>query len=253
MTGQVDDNLMFPSDTNVPLFAFRLVPGGESATINSLTFSLSGVNNILVNDVSNIRLYRDLNSNALYDAGDVAVGGAGILSLTGRYGTIGFSTSFTSTTSQNYLLVLDTLTINNGDYLFISLNSSNINATGVSSLESLALGGSVASAEHRKGGQNDGGGRGEVEGPSQQGNGIQSGGGNDGGAGMIDGDTGESLGSEPGSNAPSSQGAPFGGWTNGGEARSAWFYRYRHYLSASFMGWRYFSNNAQDDQCPNFK
>jgi hypothetical protein len=214
-SGQVSDNLSLTSETAVELYAFKLTPAGENATISSLVFNLGDINSMTPSDLTNLLLYRDVNADKVYDGSDVAVGGAGALSLQGRQGTVTFSTPFNATTTQNYLLIGDTANVSAGDSLTPLLTSANIVGVGVTTALTLAPAGSIESIEHRKGGQSHGGGHGEVGGNAPPGAGVQGGGGGNGGVGAAEGNTGEQLGNEVGFRAPTTNGAPNNEWTSG--------------------------------------
>jgi hypothetical protein len=210
---QMSNNFKFPNASNLELFRFKLTPAQEAMTVTSLTLSLQGIDGVTTADLTNLRLYRDMNSDGNYDAGDVQVGGAGALSITGQTGTVVWSTSFAATTTRDYIVVVALDNIRPGDALTMRLLPGNIVATGDLTSGTVVVAGSVESIQHMKGGAgSSGGGVGDDAPP---GDGIRGGGGGGGGGG-IDTDTGgTSLGDMVGFRAPSSHGSPQGGWTNG--------------------------------------
>ncbi len=214
---QVSDNFDTVTEVDETLFGFSLASTGENAQVTSITVSLTGAHNISTADLTNVRLMRDINGDQEYDGGDIAVGGAGAVSITKRSGTIVFSTAFNISSVEDYIVVGDIARVNSGDSLTLSLTPSNIVSTGLTSALSLSASGNVEYITHRRGGQSQGGGSGEVDGDAPGGDGDQGGGDEDGG-GEVGGDTGESIGSEPGFNTPGSHGSPFGAWTSGGNA-----------------------------------
>ncbi len=124
--GQVGNAFSSANKTNESLFAFRLQPNTGTTTVTQIIFSLSGVVGVSSTDFTNIRLLRDLDSDGQYDAGDVAVGGAGIISLLDQAGTITFDGDFLSTTTQDYIVVADWNAPANGSFITINLYRENI-------------------------------------------------------------------------------------------------------------------------------
>ena len=211
---QVVDNFDFVTATDVELFAFRIIPGGESAMISEVVYTLSNVYNILTADLTNLRIYRDINSDGLYDVGDVQVGGAGTPVIAGQFGTVTFNTGFQATTTQNYILVGDIADMYAGDTLLVSLSSEDVTATGILTSLTIIPGGSVAGVTHRKGGATIGAGFSEVGGAAPQSDEVTTGGGNDSGGEEV-GNEGDTIGNESGFNAPTTNSGSF---TNGANA-----------------------------------
>jgi hypothetical protein len=129
---QVNNAFSFQNKTNEPLFAFRLTPESSNATVTELTIALSGAKNINTSDFTSLTLYRDLDNDAEYDAADIQVGGAGVMTLTGddrlRDGTITFSEDFLATTTQNYVLIGSWNAPENGAFLTLDLYPSSVSA-----------------------------------------------------------------------------------------------------------------------------
>lgn len=185
--GQVTDNFDDSSDaSDVELFAFRLAPAGENESITSLTFDLTGVNRVQTSHLTNLRLYRDLNSDKVYSAGEPQVGGTGDITISGQTGTIAFSTAISATTTQNYVLVTDLVNLITSKSLNMYLNADDIVVTGGTSLTSITVTGSAATVEHRKGNLTGGGPGGSVGGEAPAGDGIRTGGDESGGGGTGD-------------------------------------------------------------------
>ncbi len=217
--GQIDNNFRFPSDNDAELFRFSLAPSGEDADITETVFSLTQVNNIREGDFTNIELYRDLNGDGVLDGGDTAVGGSGVMSLGKRTGTITFSTTFQSTTTQDYILVIATDNVYAGDSMSVDLLPSGVTATGVTSLAALTPSGAVDQVFHARGGRAESGGsRGEVGGGAPDPGGQSEGGGGSGGEGEINPDIGDGLTNRQDFKAPTANGTPNSQWTNGGNA-----------------------------------
>lgn len=208
--GQVSDVFTTPTVTEAELFRYKLTPAGENTSATTTIFTLSGVNGLIPSDLTSIGLYRDINADGIYAAGDVQVGGTPTLSLTGQSGTLTFGTPFSATTSLDYLLVANLANIRPGDQMTVSLPSTGITTIGSTTLAAITASGSVATIQHLKSG---GGSRGvtnggEVGGDAPVGQGDVGG----GGAGS---NGGVSLEDDPGFFAPSSQGTPQGAWTSG--------------------------------------
>ena len=68
--------------------AFKLTPDSGTATVTELVVTLQGAKKIDTADFSNLRLYRDTDADAAYDATDIQVGGAGVMSLSGQRGSV---------------------------------------------------------------------------------------------------------------------------------------------------------------------
>ena len=210
---QVENVFNFQNKTNETLFAFKLTPNSGNATATSLVFNLSGAKKINVTDFSNIRLYRDTNSDAAYDVEDDQVGGIGVMSINGQIGEITFTGDFIATTSLDYILVADFLAPERGSFLIISFFKDDVTIIDDSGQQTIY--GQVDSIQHGRNNQGGGGSSAEVGGAPPAGDGDVGGGGAGGGE-EIDTNTGGGLiGSSPGFNWPS---ANSGSWTNPGNA-----------------------------------
>jgi hypothetical protein len=195
--------------------------------VSSLVISLDPVFGIFTNDVTNVALYKDINSNKAYDGGDVAVGGTGVVSITGGSGTITFSSAFSATGTTNYIMVGSTDLLGGDDGFNPNLITSNITVTGVTSLAAPQILGFVMPAHHTKGGGASGLTGGYI--PPQNVT-IQTGGSAGGmvggvprtssnGAGGIDPNVGgTTIGNEFGFLRPNSNGTPYSAWTGGANA-----------------------------------
>jgi hypothetical protein len=219
--GQVMNQFAFLNSTDRPMFAFSLAPAAENDTITTLALALSLVHNIDSTNVSNIRLYKDWNGNGTLDAGDTQVGGTGVLTTSGFGGTITFSTSFSATTTTNYLVVADLGDVHYANYLTIGLSANTITVTGDTSSYAPVFLGSVSDAVHRKGNPPETGGseRGgdPTGGASAQGT-VYAGGASHGGSETPQNDPGNTIGNEVGFLAPTTVGSQYDEWTNGTNA-----------------------------------
>ncbi|MFZ2252682.1 MAG: hypothetical protein WAW13_00740 [Minisyncoccia bacterium] len=218
--GQVSNAFTASTLTTVPLFAFKLTPAGEDVNVTSLVFPIRGIEGIIQAELTNAALYRDTNSNGVVDGGDVAVGGAGAVALSGQTGTVTFGTTIVSTTSRDYILVGDVSNVKVLDSITTSLAASDMTSVGVTTGLSVGETGSISGLQHMKGGGGAGSNGGAVGGDAPAGQGVTTGGGGGGGEG-IDPNSGDTIGNEPGFNAPSSNGTPQGAWTGGANAYSS--------------------------------
>ncbi len=184
------------------LFSFKLAPAEENMSISNLVISLSEVIGFNSSHITNATLVVDYDANGDVDAGEDTVGGTGSPSISGGAGTIIFSTSFTATTTRNYILRADVSSIHHNDEMTFDIDPTDLTASGITSLETIVPTGFVLHVRHLK---PSGGGGGSVGGAPPAGAGTQTGGGGGGGV---------TIGSESGFNAPSTLGATFNQWTN---------------------------------------
>jgi hypothetical protein len=215
-SGQTSDNLDSTTETNAPLYVFNLTSTGENTTVTGLTFDIFGANGITDADMSATALYRDNNNNRTYDAGDTAVGGTPTVTLTGETGTIVFGTSFTASSTTNYVLVSTVTNIRVTEGFSVILNTGDIIGAGVTT-GLITITGTLTKVQHMKGGGggSSGGSHAAIGGSAPAGDGTTTGGGSGGGSGSVDPDSGTPIGSEVGFLAPSSNGSPQGAWTSG--------------------------------------
>jgi hypothetical protein len=221
--GQISNQFAFLNSTDVPLFAFSLAPAGENASTTALMFNVSPALNVDSANIQNIRLYRDYDHSKTYNTGDVAVGGSGVFTTTGKAGTITFSSAFLATTTADYLMVADLSGSRYANMMTIQLSTNGVTSLGVTSLYSPVMLGSVTDAEHRHGqvvqtGGAESGGD-SVGGTAPAGAGTYSGGGSGGGSAIVTIEIpGDTLGDEVGSYIPGSTGTQYNEWTTGANA-----------------------------------
>ncbi|MCA9359124.1 hypothetical protein KC926_02875, partial [Candidatus Kaiserbacteria bacterium] len=175
---QVDNAFSSQSATAGSLFAFKLTPETGDATVSNLVLSLVGVKKITTGNFSNLKLYRDHNSDGVYDAGDEQVGGAGAMQIDGQYGTITFSADFAATTSQNYLVVGD-WSVGYGAAVTLRLPTSGV--TTIDAVTYQQIFGAVDPVLHDKNEKSTKGVSIEIGGGAPTGREVLSGGTNDGG------------------------------------------------------------------------
>jgi hypothetical protein len=212
--GQAANTFTDQAITDGKLFAFKLVPNSGTATVTDMVITLSGNKKMAQTDFSNLRLFRDNDSDGVYDLTDTQVGGAGTMSLSAvsQTGTLTFATDFLSTTTTNYIVVGNWSAPANGSSLRFDLLRTGLSITDTSGTQDIygSVVGSWFARNNRGGG---GSASSDIGGAPPEGDGDQGGGGA-GGAG--DGqDAGEEIDSDPNFRAPS---ANSGSWTNGANA-----------------------------------
>ena len=212
---QVDNAFNFMNKTNEPLFAFALTPESGNATTTNLELELSGVSKLDANDFSNIRLYRDEDNDALYDAGDTELA-TGTLTFNGRWGSITFSEDFAiSTTSvTDYVVIADWNAPDRGSFMTVDLQPRDITITDENGTHTIF--GSVDAVQHARNNQGGGGGSSSRVGTAApEGGGVVTGGTEDGGDRLDTNTGGDTIGNAPDFLWPA---AHSGAWTNGANA-----------------------------------
>jgi uncharacterized protein YjiK len=209
--GQVENKLdgEASSVTSTPIFQFNIVPTGENMTVSSLVFDLTSVRNIVSGDITNAALYIDYDSDGVIDGGELAVGGSGNVSISSNTGGITFSSSFTATTTRNYILRLDIANLAAGDEFRIRLLPNGFTSTGATSLVSVVPTGSISQVVHFRVAPRGAGGAGshaEIGGNAPAGQGNVGGGGAGGGSG-VGGDGGGGQGTVGGGGAGGGSGS----------------------------------------------
>ncbi|HEU4677530.1 MAG TPA: hypothetical protein VFS75_02320, partial [Candidatus Paceibacterota bacterium] len=219
--GQVSDQFSTGSITDEPLFAFSLAPHGESIEVESLAFELSSVKGVGENDITNVGLYRDNDSDRTHSGPDAAVGGAPTVSVENGAGAISFGEPFTATTTNDYILTGSVANLSGSDRLYVAMNTGDVTAVGAVSgaVDKSGSAPGVLHALARVGAVGGGGGAtalGENFTPVVA---TTTSGGSDGGSGgAIDPNSGTTIGSEAGYFPPAGNGTPHNGWTAGGNA-----------------------------------
>ncbi|MEM9336685.1 MAG: hypothetical protein AAGA35_02420, partial [Patescibacteria group bacterium] len=211
---QVNNAFDFQNKTNEPLFGFKITPNSGNATVTELVIGVSGVTDIDPTDFSNIRLYRDLDSDGEYDASEPEIGGVGALVIAEQLGSITFSADFLSTTSQNYLVVADWNAPVKDAALVLDLWPDNI--TAIDSDGTHDFFGEVDDIQHNRLSKSGGGGG--VDDPII-GRATTTGGTQGGGDAIDDGDDdGENIVDDPQFLKPSSDGSPNMEFSNSDQA-----------------------------------
>jgi hypothetical protein len=219
--GQVDSAFSRLGWYNLGLFRFTLTPAGEDTLMSTATFLLEGVNGVEEADISNWKLYHDVNSDGAYDLGDILMDDAPVVSLVEQSGTAVFTLATTTVGAMDFLLIGDVLNINSGDQMDIFLEDSQVQATGETTSLVIDVDGEVSKIQHNQGGMGTRGvtNLGAVGGDAPAGAGEQGGGEDTGGSGEIDTNTsGDTLGELVNFYAPAGAGVPQGEWTGGANA-----------------------------------
>jgi hypothetical protein len=239
--GQVANNFSASTLTAIPLFAFKLTPSGEDMNITSIVFPIRGIVGIIGGELTSTALYHDVNSDGVVNGGDVAVGGAGAVSISGQTGTITFSTTIVSTSTKDYILVGDVSNVKVLDSINLSLEASDMTTVGVTTGLSVGETVSVSGLQHIKGGAGAGVSGGAIGGNAPAGQGVTTGGGG-GGGDEIDPNSGDTIGNEPGFKAPASTGFPYDNdWSTPDNGRlSDGIYAYSNYMGCCIQTYHNF-------------
>ncbi|KKU94175.1 MAG: hypothetical protein UY26_C0003G0326 [Candidatus Jorgensenbacteria bacterium GW2011_GWA1_48_13] len=180
--GVVADNKFDISASSVSgeeLFGFKLEPEGENMDFGTTTLDLT-LSGFAAGNITNAKLYLDLNSNNVVDGGDTQLGSNGTVLVSGGAGSITFSNTASVTTTRDIILAADVTSIDEGDYITFSLPASKIVMKGAVSKEFTNAKGAASNKNHGKpvGGRGGGGGfGGGAPGGGSQGGGGAGGGG----------------------------------------------------------------------------
>jgi hypothetical protein len=224
-SGQATNLFSFQNQDDGLLYRFAMTAATETAIVDDVVLSLFGLRGVDTSEVTDLRLYRDVNSDGALDGGDTQVLGAGIMAIQGESGTITFSsgtTNVATTTAQRYIVTADTVAIDNNDWMNIELRSTGITATGLTSGQATAIAGSVSSVQHIRSNAGGGGvnrspiGGDAPAGAGQQGGGGSGAGGNNAEAGQLP--EGANISPDPDFSRPTTNGSPHNEWTNGANA-----------------------------------
>jgi len=213
--GQATNQFSFRNEDEATLYAFRLTPNGENATVTDLVLTLSGVQKMDTTNLINLALYRDNNSNGVRDGGDSLLSGGGIMTLNGQHGAITFSADWLAEGAANYLVVGDTRALASGVMMTFSLPANGVTATGVISEWQPQILGAVTKIQHLR---NLSGGSGRVGDAAPAGRSVEAGGGAGGGVNVGQEPDGENIASDPDFRRPTDTGIPNNEWTNGTNA-----------------------------------
>lgn len=113
---------------NVTLFGFALTPSACTNTYNFTAASIATSGTATTSDLSNFRIYRDVNSDGAYDIGDELVGTVATLANPLTFATISGQTGLTA--ARRYILVADvTSGATPGRTFTATLSNANVTAT----------------------------------------------------------------------------------------------------------------------------
>ncbi len=209
--GQVENIFSFSNKNDEVAYRFKLASVGENATVTELVLDITDYRALETTNMTDWQLHIDENNDGLLDGGDTQIGGAGSFSLATTTGTVTFAGDFavSTSTSNNYIVVADTNTVERGDHMILELLTSGISTLGETSGASLTVEGSADSILHKRSlGAGSGGGGGFTE-EGAPGDGVQGGG---------DVAPGEELGGAPNFEFPGGTGAPHNQWAGGANA-----------------------------------
>ncbi|MGA1870349.1 MAG: DUF2341 domain-containing protein [bacterium] len=118
------------SVSNAELFAFQLSNSGDNSLImDQIEFSLTSITGIEGSDITSCAIYIDTDGDGLIEAGETtAVGGAGVVNISGVSGSITFTENFALAFGDtvNYILKGDVSSLAGGDKLTINLLASDV-------------------------------------------------------------------------------------------------------------------------------
>jgi WD40 repeat protein len=124
---QADNGFVAASSLRqISLLGFTIFPGGRQ--INRISFTLENVQGIMGDEISNARIWLDVNGDGEIGTGETTtVGGAAVVVVDADSGTgnITFDGAFT-VAGGDYLLIADFANLANDDALTISLESENV-------------------------------------------------------------------------------------------------------------------------------
>ncbi|KXK00285.1 MAG: hypothetical protein UZ19_OD1000074 [Parcubacteria bacterium OLB19] len=212
---QVDNQFSFQNKNDEAMFAFNLSPSSENATVTDMVITLSGIQEVTSDEISDFKLYRDLDSDGALSGGDELLNDGGILTINGQHGAITFSTDFLATSTADYVVTFDTNDIDRGDSFVVSLSTSGVTAIGLTSTySSYIVSSTVSNIQHERHGVGAGGSSGRIGDDAPAGNGIVTGGEEGGGGGVGEEEDGENIAHDPNFIKPSATGDIDNEWTN---------------------------------------
>jgi len=213
--GQVSNQFSFQNKNDEVLFAFNLAAVGENATVTDMVVTLSGVQNLGTNNLTDFRLYRDNNSNRTLDGGDTLIDAAGILTINGQNGAVTFNNNFVATSSANYIVTGDMTGVGSGASVVFKLQPIGITGIGSISTSNPYIIDTLISIQHNRHNSGGGGSSAAIGGAAPAGAGEVTGGGKTGGgeAGKVP--DGANITTDPNFYKPTATGDINNEWTNG--------------------------------------
>ncbi|KKW12701.1 MAG: hypothetical protein UY51_C0001G0001, partial [Candidatus Jorgensenbacteria bacterium GW2011_GWB1_49_9] len=146
--------------TGAVLYQYKVVPAGENMSLTTTTISITQVNGFTSGNITNAKLYMDLNDNGSFDAGEPQLGIDGVTTIANSSGTIVLGGSWSATTTRDIILQADVAGINVGYNMTLALPSANLNATGTVTAVTVPASGTVTSINHARPNVSFGGGSG---------------------------------------------------------------------------------------------
>ncbi len=210
--GQTDNQFSWQNQDDVTLFSFSLEATGETATVTDMVVTLSGLQKIDGTNISDFKLYEDINSDGELDGGDALIESGGILNINGQYGAITFSTDVLATTTTNYIVTGDTTAITNGAAVYFSLPALGVSATGSISGSDITVLSTVTNIQHLRN-NSSGGGSSQIGGATPPGATTETGGGSGGGDEVGQETDGDNIAPDADFYAPTGTSTP-NQWTN---------------------------------------
>jgi WD40 repeat protein len=135
--GQLSDQLnAYAAQEDVRLLGFQL-KGDATKQVERLTVRLSNVEGLTAQKIRSVSLIADTNGNGVVDAGETAVGGVPVVSVSGGAGTIEFSRQ-TFPTENAYLVVADFAYLSGGNRFTVGLSTSDIKLVGTGTVTGAA-------------------------------------------------------------------------------------------------------------------
>jgi len=204
--GQATNSFSYSEQDEATLFAFSLDNTEAALAVTEIVLTLSNIKRPLdAENIANISLYIDENSNGVYEEGDTLIDSSGVLSVNGLTGTITFNEQLIVDETMNLIVVADLIGINNRSSLVVSLSTSGIIVVGLKS-------GGVSSAYHYR--NLSSGAISNLFGEPPAGVEVIDGGGSGGGGSVLEEEDGENIVPDGNFKRPSSTGSPHNAWTN---------------------------------------
>jgi len=162
--------------TGAVFFRYRAAPTGESMNMTTTTVSITQSSGFSSGNITNAKLFMDLNGNGSFDANEPQLGSVGTTIISNGSGTIVFGGSWQATTTRDIILQADVSNIQSGYNLTLALLSANTNANGSTTQAIVPPSGTVSSVNHARPNISFGGSGGAQGGGAQGGAPPESGG-----------------------------------------------------------------------------
>ena len=150
---------------DVQLYRFALRPTGENMNVINTTISIASAGGFSSSDISNPRLYLDLDGNGAIDAGEPPVAATGTISLDNGMGAINFIGAWSLGIASNIIFKANVSNISEGNYINLSLDPSKLKLRGALTANAISSIGKASDANHARSFRSRGGGSGRGGGP----------------------------------------------------------------------------------------